>query len=73
VRQVAPYVTQPTSDMNFATGPVTTQTQGDWQWNPLSWSIDDGAMDNLFQDAFMTDTSDYSAWQDPYSNFQYNG
>ena len=49
-----------------------TQAQAEWQWNPLSWSIEDNH-DNFFQDAFMTDDSDqFAMWQTNYNNYPSN-
>lgn len=55
--------------------PATTMpTQGNVQWNPLSWSIEDTINENLFQDVFMTDNTDpWGGWQGGYhSNFQFS-
>jgi hypothetical protein len=41
--------------------PVSVSTQQDWQWNPLSWSIND--QDNFFQEALPMDMLDqFGGW-----------
>lgn len=67
-------VSQPTaSEMNFGAGsllPGVSQAPAEWQWNPLSWSVD-GAVNNIFQDAFMADSADFGTWQGDYNGFQF--
>ncbi|OCT48023.1 putative C6 finger domain protein [Cladophialophora carrionii] len=49
--------------------PSTMQEQANWQWNPLSWSIED----NSFQDAFMIDNLDQlGMWQGEDISLQFN-
>ncbi|EXJ54741.1 hypothetical protein A1O7_10082 [Cladophialophora yegresii CBS 114405] len=49
--------------------PSTMQEQANWQWNPLSWSIED----NSFQDAFMIDDLDQlGMWQGDDISMQFN-
>ncbi|KAJ9603199.1 hypothetical protein H2200_012494 [Cladophialophora chaetospira] len=51
--------------------PLNMQEQTPWQWNPLSWSIEENN-DNVFQDAFMADNFDqFGTWGGGYNNFQF--
>ena len=69
-------ISQPFESATLMQGiqPVTTmQEQNGWQWNPLSWSIED-SQDNLIQDGFMTDNWDgFGAFQGDYSNLHFSG
>lgn len=43
---------------------LTAQPEGEWQWDPLSWSVDNFNVDHLFQDTFMGDGEDqFDIWQ----------
>jgi hypothetical protein len=47
-----------------------TQGPADWQWNPLSWSVE-ATPDNMLQDGFMVDSMDpFGTWQGDYTSFQ---
>ncbi|KIW62166.1 hypothetical protein, variant [Phialophora macrospora] len=49
--------------------PSTMHEQANWQWNPLSWSIED----NPFQDAFMIDNLDhFGMWQGDDNSLLFN-
>jgi len=66
-------VTQPFGDSTLSQGqlpPQAMQESSDWQWNPLSWSIE-ATHDNAFQDVFMADNMDqFGTWQGEHNNFQ---
>lgn len=53
----------------------TAQQPGQWQWDPLSWSVDDYNED-FFQDALMAESLDpFDTWQNGvnvYQNFQFS-
>ncbi|KAF4636268.1 hypothetical protein G7Y89_g1818 [Cudoniella acicularis] len=48
------------------------RSQGEWQWDPLSWSIEDNYED-FFQDSLMSEDIDqFPMWPNNYSGFQLN-
>lgn len=49
--------------------PMTMPEQTNWQWNPLSWSIEDES-DNMLQDAFMADNFDQFGGWNGYNSFE---
>jgi hypothetical protein len=52
----------PTLSANMSTE-VNPQPEGEWQWDPLSWSIDN-YNENVFQDTFMAESHDqFDVWQ----------
>jgi hypothetical protein len=67
-QQPAPQIFDGASLSHVQVVPSTMQEQADWQWNPLSWSIDD----NPFHDAFMTDNLDhFGMWQGDDNSLQF--